>query len=186
MTTERWAPVPDFPGYEVSDLGRVRSVDRVITCKDGRTQRWPGRLLTPSPNSRDGRVYVHLAGRTRLLAAVALDSFVGPRPPGMECCHRDDDQSNNRLENLRWDTSTENKLDIVRNGNHELVNRTACPRRHALTEPNLVASKLRVGSRQCLACHRAAGYVAYHPELRPDFLAVADRYFAEIMKGHAA
>lgn len=50
MADERWLPVAGFEGYyEVSDHGRVRSVDRVVTFKDGVTKRATrGRLLTLS------------------------------------------------------------------------------------------------------------------------------------------
>jgi hypothetical protein len=35
--TERWRQVPGYEGhYEVSDRGRVRSIDRVVIMKDGR------------------------------------------------------------------------------------------------------------------------------------------------------
>lgn len=47
---------------------------------------------------------------------LVLEAFVGPRPRGMQVCHRDDDQSNNRRENLRWDTPKANCADRDRNG----------------------------------------------------------------------
>lgn len=177
---ERWLPVPSAPGYEASDRGRVRSVDRIVVRTDGVRARYPSRIRTIC-RWKDGRHYVNLPGGTRRVHLLVLEAFVGPRPMGMEGCHRDDDQSNNALSNLRWDTPRENKLDVVRNGNHELVNRECCPRRHALVEPNLVISKLRTRRRQCLACHRAQGYLRNHPELRDQFEATADHYYDSIM-----
>lgn len=53
------------------------------------------------------RYYIH---RLVLLA------FVGPCPPGMECCHIDGNPINNRLSNLRWGTRRENMEDRVRHG----------------------------------------------------------------------
>jgi DNA-binding transcriptional regulator YiaG len=47
---------------------------------------------------------------------MVLETFVGPRPAGMECCHANDTQSDNRLSNLRWDTHKENCRDRARNG----------------------------------------------------------------------
>lgn len=44
--SESWRSVVGFENrYEVSDHGRVRSLDRIIDGKDGRRTRWPGRIL---------------------------------------------------------------------------------------------------------------------------------------------
>lgn len=45
-----------------------------------------------------------------------LTAFVGECPPGMECCHYDDNLRNNALSNLRWDTHGNNVKDAFRNG----------------------------------------------------------------------
>ena len=65
----------------------------------------------------------------------------------------DGDPSNNRLENLRWDTRSENMLDINRYGCHPNTARTHCPRQHLLVMPNLVRCLLP--GRALLACNRA-------------------------------
>lgn len=44
---ELWAPIPEHPGYEASDLGQVRSVDREIVTRAGRTVSLTGRVLSP-------------------------------------------------------------------------------------------------------------------------------------------
>jgi hypothetical protein len=53
MTAERWAPIPGYEGaYEVSDRGRVRSLERVVVMRDGR-RRVPARLLARHGRDRD-------------------------------------------------------------------------------------------------------------------------------------
>jgi hypothetical protein len=48
MIDERWRPLPDWSGwYEVSDRGRVRSLDRIIYRRNGVPYRARGRILTP-------------------------------------------------------------------------------------------------------------------------------------------
>jgi hypothetical protein len=45
-----------------------------------------------------------------------LEVFVGPRPEGMEGCHKDDNQFNNSLDNIYWGTHKENCKDRTQNG----------------------------------------------------------------------
>jgi len=54
--------------------------------------------------------------RTFLIHRLVLTLFVGPCPPGMQCCHNDGDPKNGRLSNLRWDTVLANGKDRVRHG----------------------------------------------------------------------
>jgi len=44
--SENWKPVDGYEGlYEVSDLGRVRSVERTVTDRNGREMRWKEKVL---------------------------------------------------------------------------------------------------------------------------------------------
>jgi hypothetical protein len=152
--TEKWLPIPGWENfYEVSDHGRVRSIERVIPFK-GRTRRVFPRILRPW--QRGGRLAVTLAdgGRKtrRHVHLLVLETFIGPRPFGLECCHRDDDPTNNRLDNLRWDTHSSNELDKVRNGNHHQAKKTHCSHGHEYTPENTKIG--RNGYRWCRECHR--------------------------------
>lgn len=124
MNEERWLPVPDLPFYEVSDRGRVRSLDRIVTCqRAGRAPydvRRKGCILVGGVDWDGYRmVGLYHEGKWRRTARVSnlvLEAFVGPRPDGYECCHWDGVRDNDRLENLRWATSKENKSDQLRHG----------------------------------------------------------------------
>lgn len=59
---------------------------------------------------RDGKSWFRYVHR------LVLEAFVGPCPKGMECCHEDDNYTNNRLGNLRWDTRLASCRDAGRNG----------------------------------------------------------------------
>jgi hypothetical protein len=158
--TERWLPVVGYEGYyEVSDLGRVRSFDRLIIDKRGYRRFHPGRILRAGLNTV-GYAQVNLClpnqpQSIRLVHHLVLDAFIGPRPVKMERCHNNGISSDNRLVNLRYDTSSENGRDIVKHGKHNCSKRTHCPANHLLVMPNLVEWHRLRGHRQCLSCHRA-------------------------------
>jgi hypothetical protein len=110
---ERWLHVAGFEGeYEVSDLGRVRSLDRTITVPDryGGTYERPlrGRLLRPGPNTH-GYLGVNLGRRVHLpVHQLVLKAFADPCPEGHEACHGPGGRTDNRLVNLSWGTRAKN------------------------------------------------------------------------------
>lgn len=150
---ERWLAVPGWEGlYEVSDRGGVRGLDRV----DSRGRHCPGVLLAPFVDGV-GRHQVTLTreGRRSLYRVhrLVLEAFVGPAPAGTEACHGNGQPGDNRLGNLRWDTSSENEFDKVRHGTHQHARKTQCPHGHEYSPPNTRIR--RSGARECRACTRA-------------------------------
>lgn len=152
---EVWKPIAEYEGYyEVSNAGRVRSLDRVL--RNGRLA--PGRVLRATTNSR-GYLLVSLyrdsrerkVGVHRLVAR----AFHGPGFDGAESCHINGDPTDNRSINLRWGTKSANRIDSVHHGTHHHARKTRCPLGHLLVTPNLVASKAAKGNRACLCCARA-------------------------------
>jgi hypothetical protein len=187
---ERWLPIPEWEGlYQVSSLGRVRSLDRVVTYSGGPPRSLRGCVLRTSAQS-SGHLGVALCRdgkpQRRSVHSLVLLAFVGPCPPGQEGCHGDGNPGNNHVGNLRWDTRRENALDRARHGTDPQRNKTHCPRRHLLTAPNLVRSHAAAGRRECLACARARANAAKHKARHGDtagfdFLAAADDHFRRIM-----
>ena len=90
---------------------------------------------------------------------VVLEAFVGPCPEGHEACHNNGNPSDNRLENLRWDTKSANALDRVRDGRDVHARLTHCPNEHEYTPEN--TDRRPDGSRRCRACHRARERARY-------------------------
>lgn len=163
MCIERWLPVVGFEGFiEVSDQGRLHSLDRVITVSSSRCSEpyqyvHKGILLKQSRNdSRGGYMYITLCGGGRIrpnakVHHLVLEAFVGPRPPGTEGCHRNDVSDDNRLVNLRWDTQEANIRDAMVNGGRRP---THCPKKHEYTPENTVILKNPPGARRCRICAR--------------------------------
>lgn len=183
---EQWRAIPGWEGfYEVSDLGQVRSLERRVPWRGGtRIQR--ARMLTPYVGFH-GRRQVTLSrlghDRRYLVYRLVMLAFTGPCPPGMEVCHYDGDRTNDAWSNLRYDTRGNNHRDKVRHGTHNEAKKTCCPRGHRLIEPNLMASAIRCGHRNCLACDRARANVQYARRTgrEYDFVAWANDHYARIM-----
>lgn len=119
--SEIWKPVVGFEGfYEVSNLGRVKSLSRYEPYRrhPGKLTRLRrGRILTASKGS-NGYYTVRLCGKTRTVHSLVLEAFIGPKPDGLAACHGPDfDTSNNRLSNLRWDTYYANNAERRMGGN---------------------------------------------------------------------
>src|SRR6476646_4829912 len=104
-----WRTVVGWPSYEVSSLGQVRSF------KWGRPHLLKQQSIGSTRNSplkgRYLRVALWIDGvrSERMVHHLVLEAFVGPRPLGLEACHKDDDPTNNALDNLRWDTKQSNR-----------------------------------------------------------------------------
>lgn len=108
---EQWRPIKGFEGlYEVSDLGRVKSVSRVIARGDVR-QTVNERILSPKL-SKKGYLIVglHRCAKTqhKYVHRLVAEAFL--EVPNSECevNHKDEDKTNNRLDNLEWCSHTAN------------------------------------------------------------------------------
>lgn len=144
---EQWRPVSGFEGaYDVSNQGRVRSIARV---SEGRPRVVAGRILRATRTDEGYERVTLFRGRHRFTKRVhrlVLEAFVGPCPDGMEACHNDGDPTRSVLENLRWDTQSENTFDRVRHGTHPMARRETCPRGHRYSRTD------SRGWRVCDAC----------------------------------
>lgn len=178
MSSEQWVPVAEWEAlYEVSDQGRVRSLDRIDALgrfkrgRDMRLVKHPGGYLGVSfcgNGLRNKRYFVH-----RLVAT----AFHGSPAEGLQVCHNNGDPSDNRATNLRWDTSSANLRDKALHGTNHNRNRTHCPRGHPLQEPNLTPGDLKKGFRSCRSCCSASWFFKRQPRPAPEiFDGVADAY----------
>ncbi len=124
---EYWRDLPGYEGfYRVSSFGRILSMARTVSHNKGRGKRnfKKDKLMKATLSvSRLGyrRYTLNLRGKGRregiTPASAVLTAFVGPRPENMDACHAPDpDTSNNRLENLRWDTRKGNSADQEMHG----------------------------------------------------------------------
>lgn len=117
---EVWKDIVGYEGlYQVSDKGRVRSVDRITTGSRRRTIK--GKILKQWRNefgywmvdlSKDGE-----AKTTRVHRLIA-QAFIG-NPCGKPCInHKDGNPWNNSVDNLEWCTQAENVMHAYETGLH--------------------------------------------------------------------
>lgn len=120
---ELWKDIPGYEGkYQVSNLGRVRSLDRYIT-QIGHggtpfTRLIRGKTLKPGKYCKSGHLSVVLGkgmpGRpVHQLVALA---FYGPPPEKCDVRHLNGNPQDNRLENLAYGSRSQNILDVYDQG----------------------------------------------------------------------
>lgn len=151
MEDEEWRPVVGYEGkYLVSNLGRVKSVERLDTL--GR------RTPAQDKSTRLGKVgypvvslWSEGVGKTHTVHTLVSEAFIGPRPKGYDVAHEDGTRTNNKVENLRYKTRQENLLDAVNHKTNWNTAKTHCPRGHMYSGSNLKMSKSDRG-RDCRAC----------------------------------
>lgn len=128
--TEEWAPCPGHDLYDVSDAGQVRSWNN---------NRW-GRRQSPKILRQrvnpDGYCFVNLGrGVVKTVHSLVCETFHGPRPTGKEAAHGNGIPTDNRAENLRWATPTQNCQDQLRHGTRHVGERKSGAK---LTDANVL------------------------------------------------
>lgn len=121
---EVWKDIPGYEGkYKVSNLGRVKSLERKVPIRNHYTDEWHERtvrehILRPGRFCKTGHLSVVLghgeAGKP--VHQLVMKAFVGEPPEGMEVRHLNGNPQDNRLENLRYGTRSENILDVYWQG----------------------------------------------------------------------
>ena len=99
----KWTTAFAHPDYEVSDTGCVR---RLTSHK--LSTRWPiGRHSKPQQKA-DGYLRVKVDDKYVYVHKLVAETFICPRPQGLEINHKDGNKTNNHVSNLEWVTRSEN------------------------------------------------------------------------------
>lgn len=118
---ENWKEIPGYEGlYEVSDLGRIRSIDHTVPCKGNKTRLVKGKLKASTPISRLGYHITTLSKENKLMTytvhqLVAL-AFIPKFTKGTHLNHIDGVKTNNHLSNLEISNPSHNGLHANRLG----------------------------------------------------------------------
>lgn len=114
METEIWEEVKGYEGlYEVSNFGRVRSLDRVIPqMYHGKIfdRKMKGKMLNPV-TTHDGYLTVHLSNKGHKIVKVhrlVAIAFIPNTELKETVNHKDGNKKNNHVSNLEWCSRDEN------------------------------------------------------------------------------
>lgn len=152
--SEEWRPIPGFPGYEVSDLGRVRSPNQLR------------KNVVGAGGYEQLNLSVHGISSTQKVHVLVARAFHGPRPDGAVIRHLNGDQRDNRAVNLAYGSPGDNLRDQVLHGTHNEARKTHCPQGHEYTPENTRLMRQRHGGpgRICRTCHRERARARYHAQ----------------------
>lgn len=104
--SEIWKPVVGYEGlYEVSNLGRIKSLSRLTSCHGYFTKSWPEKILHPTIQNNGYMslpLYKHGVMKRYSVHRLVAMAFI-ENPNDYSCVdHIDTDKTNNRVDNLRW------------------------------------------------------------------------------------
>lgn len=152
---EVWKDIPDFEGfYQVSDKGRVRSLDREVWSeKRGVFYSQKGRVLKLSNVHGYSKITLWKNGKplTMRVHRLVAEALI-PNPKELDCVnHKDENKSNNRIENLEWCTQRYN-VNYGENSNIRPVVATHVLTGKKTTYPSIVeASRLGDFDHTCIS-----------------------------------
>jgi len=149
---ENWKDIKGYEGlYQVSNLGRVKSLERYCDDSIGRHRLLKERILKPGLTGNkkhnhktvcfreDNAPYYYLVHRLVLIA------FSGDCPEGMEASHLDGDSLNNNKDNLSWETHKENNDRRIGHGTDQFGERNP---RSKFTDAEIIKMREKYSDRR--------------------------------------
>lgn len=118
---EKWQDVKGYEGfYKVSNFGSVKSLERVVSCKGGKTKINKEKILK-GIKFNTGYICVNLSkyGKitTRSIHSLVAEAFLGNKPKSFyHVMHLDGNKENNHVSNLRYGSPSCNAAFMIDDG----------------------------------------------------------------------
>jgi hypothetical protein len=106
---EEWRNIPEFSGYDVSSLGRVRSTDRFSGKRRGLVK---GKELVQTSNKRgypEVRLFKDSKSTAKVVHRLVAKAFIPNDENKLQVNHIDGNKLNNKTSNLEWMNNSENQ-----------------------------------------------------------------------------
>lgn len=160
---EIWKDIKDYPGYQVSNLGRVRTYNKITHTEKHGIRHWENRILKQKCTKKKMlRVDLwnekgHKTLSVHRLVAVA---FLGDPPEEkMTVNHKDGNRQNNKVDNLEWLSLADN----IRHGFKNGLYSTAKP--IVLIDEDGKEYFFNSQSNACRFLNRGTGYITHQRKI---------------------
>lgn len=106
LPNEIWRPIPTLDGYKASSLGRIKAASKPVVLKGGVVM--SNERILKQQSTYQGYLSVTINGSPRFVHRLVALAFI-PNPGSLPCVnHKDENPSNNCVENLEWCTQEYN------------------------------------------------------------------------------
>lgn len=116
---EEWKNIKDYPNYQVSNLGRIRSVDRIVKSAYNSKRKMSEKILKPNIKSRYPSITLYDndgKAENKTIHRIVATTFI-PNPNNYPVVnHKDGNRLNNCVDNLEWCTQSHNVKESYRLG----------------------------------------------------------------------